>query len=345
MGETTRRWMRAAGVSVHGQIARRRWLAKRYLSAAGSLSKRLPDALAKRRLVNLLRVSPWPSVTFPPQVVRVASGLPLRLVPHAGEFDFDALFFNTLDYEAEVFAVLQPRLANYDAVVEIGANVGLYTLFFAALLGAEGRSRPVFAFEPSPEAFARLLENVRVNGARNVRAFNCAVSTVAGPVEFFEPRGHLTNGSLRRAVAALFADEVDRRIVPAVDGRFIEQLLRPFERVLIKIDVEGAEVTVLRSLESVIVSKRPDIALEVLPLDVDDLRQVDFIHRLYRRFSITDRGLVPTPQFEANDRFRDCLLVPVSAPRRGEAGLEAGDLARTVSHAGASTTPWGASSR
>lgn len=302
--------LRAAGTSIHGQIARRRWIARRYLPLIGAISKLLPDTKNKRRVVNAIRTASWPSLTLHASHVLVAGDVELRIVPHTGEFDFDALFFRALDYERAVFEMLRPRLHAYDAVLEIGANVGIYTSFFSKLLMAMTPTRPVFAFEPSREAFVRLQENLRINGARNVQAFNCAVSSAMGVVEFFEPQGHLTNGALCRAFAERFSDHVERSLVVAVDGTFIERLLEPYQRVLLKIDVEGAEGVVLRALEHLIADKRPDIVLELLADNADDLRALQFLQGRYRCLKITDAGLKEKPELEPDNRFRDYLLVP-----------------------------------
>ncbi len=73
----------------------------------------------------------------------------VALVPHWGEFDQEALFLTTLEYETPVFAWLEENVADtYDLILEIGANAGLYTVFFDALL----KNAPAAA---SPKAACR----------------------------------------------------------------------------------------------------------------------------------------------------------------------------------------------
>jgi FkbM family methyltransferase len=227
-----------------------------------------------------------------------------------GEFDFEALFFRGLAYEREVFALLEQRLDQYDAIVEIGANVGVYTAYFAKAC-TEGQS--IFAFEPSRKAFARLKENLALNGGARVQPFNMAVTDKPGLVSFFEPAGHLTNGSLKRDFAAFFSENVQTSTVEAVDGTFLAKLLAPYRRPLLKIDVEGAEAEVLRGLAPLIGAVRPDLIIEVLNDYESALNALDFVTGPYRLLNITSDGLREKSHFEADGQYRDYLLVPRQA--------------------------------
>ncbi len=306
-GERARSFARAAAGYWHKWIARQPGVAEAYLRAVGWLARPLPDGLNKRRLVNALKDTAWPHVTLPPRSVRLARTREVRLVPHVGEFDFEALFFRELAYEREVFSVLESRLGQYDAIVEIGANVGVFTTYFAK---ACRDAQAIFAFEPSPKAFERLETNLALNGASGVRAFNAAVAEQSGVVSFFEPAGHLTNGSLKRDFAAAFSDTVATSTVTAVDGQYVAVLLAPYQHPLIKIDVEGAEAEVLRSLSQVIRSRRPDLVIEVLDGYEAALNELDFLLAAYRLLKITGQGLIEMRSFEADKEHRDYLLVP-----------------------------------
>jgi FkbM family methyltransferase len=122
-------------------------------------------------------------------------------------------------------------------VVDVGANVGYYTLMAAALVGKAGR---VFAFEPSPYAFQRLSAALDRNGLSNVRAMQFGLSDRAGEESLFmpdRPGNHtpsmVTNGGGRPIKVPV------RRL----DECLAEQQV---ERVdLLKIDVEGFEPNVV----------------------------------------------------------------------------------------------------
>jgi FkbM family methyltransferase len=77
-------------------------------------------------------------------------------------------------FECELFVdAIRPGMT----VLDLGANIGYYTLLASRAVGHVGS---VYAFEPDPRSFRSLCANVEVNGARNVRTFEAAVSARPG---------------------------------------------------------------------------------------------------------------------------------------------------------------------
>jgi len=119
-------------------------------------------------------------------------------------------------------------------VIDIGAYVGLYTCMAAEKVGSAGR---VISFEPDPANYRQLLSNVTLNGFCNVTMVASALSERPGRANLFI-KHHGTVSSLGGSgscveVAVDTLDNVLKRMgVPKVD--------------LIKIDVEGFELQVLR---------------------------------------------------------------------------------------------------
>jgi len=239
---------------------------------------------------------------LPVRTVTVGRETTFKLFPHLNEFDAEALVSRHLSYEKEVFSFLDDRISSYDCVIEIGANVGIFTLYFAQNV------RQVFAFEPSAKAYFRLLQNLSANHVENVTAFNCAVSDKMGLACFYEPEGHLTNGSLDPAFARNFSAFMRASTVLTVSGEVLNELAGEGKRILIKIDVEGAEGLVLKSMASFIALRRPAIIMEVLPTYAKELNSLAVFDR-YSRFSLTPDGPVPRDNFQA-ERHRDYLLLP-----------------------------------
>ena len=280
-------------LAVHGLINRSVTWSRVYFYFLGSILRRFPDGPFKHRALQSLRAVQWPLFPLAARKVDVG-GISLKIVPHFGEFDFDVFLLHSLTYESETFAYMKSLEKNYDAIVEIGANVGVFTLFLATHF----KNATVFAFEPSRKAYLRLLENIRLNSLSNCYPFNAAVSNQMGVVSFFEPARHLVNGSLIRQFAEIFSDQISETKALSVDGTFLEKMLKEFGRVLIKIDAEGADVEVLKTLMGFIREKKPDILIECLDITENDLNALN-MSETYIFYELTTEGPLLCQRFKA----------------------------------------------
>lgn len=143
-------------------------------------------------------------------------------------------------------------------VLEAGANVGAYTVLFAQWVGPRGH---VYAFEPVPAIARALARQLRLNRvADRVTVVQSALSGRDGSVSLLAP------GMVGINRVALPEDHAGERItVPAItiDTFCARQEVRPS---LIKIDVEGAELEVLRGARQTLgVEKRPNVFVEWHP--------------------------------------------------------------------------------
>jgi FkbM family methyltransferase len=128
---------------------------------------------------------------------------------------------------------LQPGMT----VIDVGANVGYYTLLAASCVGPTGK---VFAIEPSPYAYARLKETVAANALSQVVTLQAALGSAGGEgVLYMPPSGN-------HSPSMVLCDQEDYWRVPL---RTLDDCLEEWglERVdLLKMDVEGFEPQVLR---------------------------------------------------------------------------------------------------
>ena len=298
----------------HRNLARGPALFSKYYIEVISLISRnvLPVALAIRVRNSICgHQIEWPHTEFSARAVELGNGTTVLLRPHIGEFDEGALFFRKLEYEASVFRWLSENAPDqYDTVIEVGANVGVYTCFFDSLIRAEPhmRLKQVFAFEPSQEAFRRLMANLAANNAQSIRPFNCALGDSMGFITFFEPPGHLTNGSFIRDFAAGFSQDVQSHSVICLEAAELGKLLQGTEKALIKIDVEGYEPQLLGAMREIIDRYEPDLLIEVLPDTVDAINSIAFLQSYYR-FLITDAGLLQHPKVHADTVNRDWVFI------------------------------------
>jgi len=148
------------------------------------------------------------------------------------------LFINGI-YEKFETELIKKEIKQDDIILDIGANIGYYTLMFAKLVGENGK---VFAFEPDPTNFALLKKNVEINGYKNVVLINKAVSNKTGKLRLFLCENN----------------KGDHRIYDSKDGRkFIEiesvKLDDYFKNQndkinFIKMDIQGAEYGAVKGM-------------------------------------------------------------------------------------------------
>lgn len=136
-------------------------------------------------------------------------------------------------YEPEVWPYILGEIEPGDAIADVGASIGLYTVAMARRTGEKGI---VYAFEPDPETVNFLQRNIRLNQIdARVRVWPAAVTDKPGFVQFVDGRGTESH------IAA--ADAEHTRPVNAVtlDSVFASDRLD-----ILKIDVEGFEEAVLK---------------------------------------------------------------------------------------------------
>jgi FkbM family methyltransferase len=160
-------------------------------------------------------------------------------------------------WEPDISHLIARLLSKGDVFVDVGANIGYYSLLASRLVGGAGA---VVAVEASPQIFSRLQANIRANQAVNVRAVNVAAADEAGQVTIYSgPRQNSgasstlkewRNGEAEAVVAALPLDKI------LTNGE------RSKVR-LIKIDVEGAETPILSQLLSSIDAYPNDMGIVV----------------------------------------------------------------------------------
>lgn len=127
-----------------------------------------------------------------------------------------------------------------DVVLDLGANIGYYTLIFARLVGEEGK---VFAFEPDPDNFALLTKNVTANGYRNVTPVQKAVSNETRKVRLYLCEDN-------KADHRIYASDQGRESIE-IEAIRLDDYFEDYEGKIdfIKIDVQGAEGGALEGMQ------------------------------------------------------------------------------------------------
>jgi FkbM family methyltransferase len=189
-------------------------------------------------------------------------------------------------YEAELLADMRSRLFFPQCAVDVGAHVGNHTLYFALVLGIK-----TIAFEPNAATFALLEANVQENGVGDrVRLRHAAAGASAGRVHAVAAPGD--NSGMSRVEADATGD------VPLL--RLDDELKNDVRIDVIKIDVEGWELEVLRGATRVIETHRPLIYVEASDATFAQIRAylVTCRYVCWKRFNAT-----PTFLFMPNERL------------------------------------------
>jgi FkbM family methyltransferase len=150
-------------------------------------------------------------------------------------------------YEREQTALFEQLIRPGDTVLDVGANIGYYTLLAAVLVGPTGR---VHSFEPEPRNAGFLRRHAEINRMRRVTVQQAAVSDRAGTARFDFGSGSGT-GHLADAGA------LEVRTL-RLDDYCAEHGLAPSA---VKIDVEGAEMSVLQGARGMLERHRPVVFL------------------------------------------------------------------------------------
>ena len=135
--------------------------------------------------------------------------------------------------------LIQPGMV----VVDIGANIGYFTLLAAELVGSSGT---VYAFEPEPNNYALLNKNIHLNSYSNIQPAETAVSDECGSTQLF--LSAMDNGSHSIHDAAARGVAATHLVATTTLDAFLEGEGWPNVD-LVKIDVEGAETRVLDGME------------------------------------------------------------------------------------------------
>jgi len=159
-------------------------------------------------------------------------------------------------FEKEETELVKNLIQKEDVVLDIGANIGYYTVLLSNLVGNEGK---VFSFEPGLENFNILKKNIFSNNIQNSILENLAVSDSSIETKLFLSDGP---GGHRIYHSNYCTDNFEVVNTITLDNYFKDNPIK--ERIsFVKIDVEGAEFGVLRGMKSLLKNKNIKILLEL----------------------------------------------------------------------------------
>lgn len=162
-------------------------------------------------------------------------------------------------WEPENTTILRHLLQPGDHFLDVGANIGYYTVLAGRLVGPQG---VVTAFEPMPATHDWLNRNIALNALTNVTTFAMALGETPGELEL-----HLFAGETV-ANASQFAAWRTAAVTTTVPCVTLDSLLSRFEDarpLLMKVDVEGGEWSVFHGGQQLLRERRPVLLFELYP--------------------------------------------------------------------------------
>jgi len=181
-------------------------------------------------------------------------------------------------HEQEVMLFMGSLITPGSVVLDIGANVGNHSLYFAS------KGAVVYSFEPNPEVADLIQEKIDLNKIENIFLQRIGLSNQNQELEFYAPTGD------NKGIGSFIPDFINTnktigKIQVKRGDEFVsENKLSKVD--FIKIDAEGSEYQILEGLHETLVRYKPRIVIEYLKRDKDDLLFFLKNHPNYMAFSI-----------------------------------------------------------
>jgi FkbM family methyltransferase len=149
---------------------------------------------------------------------------------------------------------LEKLLSAGDYFIDVGANIGIWTLTAASSVREQGR---VFAFEPNPKTFEKLEDNIKRNNCEGrIMAFQNAISNQKGQLNFICEQEHNISRIAKN-------NEPESILVDAIDLDSFIKNISPDKKITgIKIDTEGNELYTLQGAKTLIDTYSPWLIVE-----------------------------------------------------------------------------------
>jgi FkbM family methyltransferase len=189
------------------------------------------------RLLSLLRRSPTASYIVD---LKTKAGMKMKL--NISDFVDQHLFvYGT--YEPGIESLLRKYLRNGDSFVDVGANIGYFSLFASRIVGSGG---VVHAFEPATDTYSRLVKNMAINSFENTRSYKNALGDECVKSELKLSTSENTGKtSLRPLTTSRGHESVECLRLDS----FNEMIDVPPK--VVKIDVEGFELRVIKGMSGI----------------------------------------------------------------------------------------------
>jgi FkbM family methyltransferase len=193
-----------------------------------------------------------------------------RITRKVNNFLIHDVYTSMVDHEEDIVQQFSPKKG--DIVIDVGAAFGFYSIVASKMVGQQGK---VVAIEPQPDSFEMLNKNIKLNSLTNISTLNYAVSSKKTTLKLYSSYSILQEraGQNPQQHIEVSADTLDNLL-----GQ-----LDLDKANWIKVDVEGAELEVLKGAEGIL-SKSSDLALF---LEVHSASLLSPIQEICRSYGLT----------------------------------------------------------
>lgn len=181
----------------------------------------------------------------------------IRLISKDGEImSFPLYLFNTMEYETDEMNTIVSSINDNDVILDIGTNIGLYTILLNKL-----KKIKTYSFEPIPFTFNILKENIRLNGL-DVEIFNIGISNKNETVDFYFNTSEIASSSMKDLRENKENTEIVKCQIRKLDDFIKENNINKID--FMKIDIEGSELFAIQGGLESIKKFKPIIFCEML---------------------------------------------------------------------------------
>jgi len=229
------------------------------------------DVRGIRKLsVVLPRVLLPDSTKIGPHILQTNHGFLMKIDP-SKDAGVELSLFQTGTYEKGTLYFITTYLNRGDCFVDVGANIGLMSIFASQCVGNPGK---ILAFEAHPETNQLLQENIALNHVKNIENFNFALGNEAGKATIYD------NWNVNRGGSSLVIHS-ENSTGFEVDVKTLDEVIQnDFQPKMIKVDVEGFEFQVLKGATNTIKNCKPILIIEFSVSrdnQYDPFEMIDFI--------------------------------------------------------------------
>lgn len=238
----------------------------------------------------------------------------LRIIVNPKDDSVGKLIFFE-NYETRTLKFISKYIIPGDKVIDIGANIGYFTLLFSSYVGDEGE---VHSFEPSTREFLHLCRNIEINHKENIFLNQFALSNINGygVMNILNDARFGAYNSIRQIThRKVVLEESHYETVRTIKLDDYLSLLPSLAPSLIKIDVEGHEINVVEGMQTLLNGQAaPCLVIEIcegthVGDQIGSLELINLINRMgYTLYSPDEQGnLLP---FEIGETLNGIAIKP-----------------------------------